>query len=143
MPNRRIFLSVAGAAACSALSSGRAQTAESNGATPRDWTGTNPIQYPDPDLVALDDRFRALMVRATPIRRHYTGMLMADGPAWNGVGCYLVWSDIPGNMQLRWLEEDSHVSVFRKPSGYTNGNSFDYEGRQLSCEHEGRRHESG
>ena len=24
--------------------------------TPRDWSGQNPIQYPDPDIVALDDR---------------------------------------------------------------------------------------
>jgi len=46
-----------------------------------------------------------------------------------------VWSDIPNNRQLRWLEEDSHVSTFRSPSHYSNGNTFDYEGRQLSCEH--------
>jgi gluconolactonase len=31
------------------------------------------------------------------------------------------------------------VSVFRSPSGYSNGNTFDFEGRQLSCEHAGRR----
>jgi gluconolactonase len=31
------------------------------------------------------------------------------------------------------------VTVFRNPSGYSNGNTFDYEGRQLSCEHGGRR----
>jgi gluconolactonase len=31
------------------------------------------------------------------------------------------------------------VSTFRNPSGYSNGNTFDYEGRQLSCEHGGRR----
>jgi gluconolactonase len=29
--------------------------------------------------------------------------------------------------------------VFRNPSGYSNGNTFDFEGRQLSCEHGGRR----
>ncbi|MDE3165329.1 MAG: SMP-30/gluconolactonase/LRE family protein, partial [Acidobacteriota bacterium] len=28
---------------------------------------------------------------------------------------------------------------FRSPSGYSNGNTFDFEGRQLSCEHAGRR----
>jgi gluconolactonase len=31
------------------------------------------------------------------------------------------------------------VATFRNPSGYSNGNTFDYEGRQLSCEHGGRR----
>jgi len=62
-------------------------------------------------------------------------MLWAEGPAWNGVGRYLLWSDIPNDRQLRWLEEDSHVSVFRKPAGNSNGNTFDYEGRQISCQH--------
>ena len=50
-----------------------------------------------------------------------------------------MWSDIPNNRQLRWLEEDGHVSVFRQPSGHSNGNTFDHAGRQLSCEHGGRR----
>ena len=40
---------------------------------------------------------------------------------------------------MRWLEEDGHVSVFRNPAGYSNGNTFDYEGRQISCEHGNRR----
>jgi len=105
--------------------------------THRDWT--QPVQYPDPDVVALDPRFRKYMVGNTSIKRLYTGTQWAEGPAWNGVGRYLVWSDIPNNVQMRWTEEDAHVSVFRNPSGYSNGNTFDYEGRQLSCEHGGRR----
>jgi gluconolactonase len=40
---------------------------------------------------------------------------------------------------LRRLDEDGHVSVFRNPAGNSNGNTFDYEGRQLSCEHGNRR----
>jgi len=79
------------------------------------------------------------MIGNTTIKRLHTGTLWAEGPAWNGVGRYLVWSDIPNNVQMRWVEDDGHVSVFRNPSGYSNGNTFDYEGRQLSCEHGGRR----
>src|SRR6266480_505387 len=105
----------------------------------RDWSRTDPIQYPDPDIVALDNRFRKYIVGNTVIRRYHFGTLWAEGPAWNGVGRYLVWSDIPNNMQMRWIEEDGHVTTFRNPSGYSNGNTFDYEGRQLSCEHGGRR----
>ena len=78
-------------------------------------------------------------MRNTPIRRLYIGTMWAEGPAWNGVGRYLVWSDIPNNVQMRWLDEDGHVSTFRNPSGYSNGNTFDFQGRQLSCEHGGRR----
>jgi gluconolactonase len=105
----------------------------------RDWSGQHPIQYPDPDVVALDPRFRKYMVANTPIRRLYTGTLWSEGPAWNGVGRYLLWSDIPNNVQMRYLEEDSHVAVFRNPSGYSNGNTFDFEGREVSCEHGNRR----
>ncbi|HXX09959.1 MAG TPA: SMP-30/gluconolactonase/LRE family protein, partial [Burkholderiales bacterium] len=54
-------------------------------------------------------------------------------------GRYLVWSDIPNNRQLRWLEDDGRVSVFRSPSNNSNGNTFDFQGRQLSCEHLTRR----
>ena len=66
-------------------------------------------------------------------------MLWAEGPAWNGVGNYLLWSDIPNDVQLRWLDDDGHVSVFRNPAGNSNGNTFDWEGRQISCEHGNRR----
>ncbi|MGO4839127.1 SMP-30/gluconolactonase/LRE family protein, partial [Rhizobiaceae sp. 2RAB30] len=94
---------------------------------------------PDPDIVILDNRF-AGKVWNTSIERLYTGTLWAEGPAWNAVGRYLIWSDIPGNETLRWLEEDNHVSRrFRSPSGYANGNTFDYEGRQIACQHETRR----
>lgn len=106
---------------------------------PRDWSGNTAVQYPDPDIVVLDERFRKYIVNNTSIKRLHTGALWSEGPAWNGVGRYLVWSDIPNNVQMRWAEEDGHVSVFRNPSGYSNGNTFDYEGRQLSCEHGGRR----
>jgi gluconolactonase len=106
---------------------------------PRDWSGREPIRYPDRDIVALDNRFRKYMIGNTTIQRLHTGTLWAEGVAWNGAGRYLIWSDIPNNRQFRWLEEDGHVSVFRSPSGYSNGNTFDFEGRQLSCEHGNRR----
>jgi len=107
--------------------------------TPRDWTGQQPIQYPDPDIEALDPKFRKYMIGNTSIRRLHIGTSWAEGPAWNGVGKYLVWSDIPANVQLRWIEDDRRVTVFRNPAGFSNGNTFDYEGRQLSAEHGGRR----
>jgi gluconolactonase len=105
----------------------------------RDWSGTTPTRYPDADIVVLDKRFAKYKIGNTPIQRVCTGMLWAEGPAWNGAGRYLIWSDIPNDRQMRWLEEDSHVSQFRSPSGNSNGNTFDWQGRQLSCEHGTRR----
>ena len=140
--NRREFLTAAigGAAGASAFAQAPPQQPPvSSTPTPRDWSAQEPVQYPDPDIVALDDRFRRYIVGNTVIRRLHFGTLWAEGPAWNGVGRYLVWSDIPNNVQMRWIEEDGRVTMFRNPSGYSNGNTFDYEGRQLSCEHGGRR----
>src|SRR5579862_5737989 len=127
---RRAFLATAIASAGLAPRAARAQ---------RDWTGHEPVRYPDPDILVLDKRFAKYKVNNTPIRRLRTGMLWAEGPAWNGAGRYLVWSDIPNNAQMRWLEEDGHVSTYRSPSGNSNGNTFDYQGRLLSCEHLNRR----
>ncbi len=128
--SRRSFLAAALASAALAPKSARAQ---------RDWSGKEPVRYPDPDVVALDKRFAKYKVNNTQIRRLRTGMLWAEGPAWSGAGRYLVWSDIPNNAQMRWLEEDGHISTYRNPSGYSNGNTFDYQGRLLSCEHLNRR----
>jgi len=108
-------------------------------AADRDWSGKQPVRYPDPDILSLDPRFGKYKIGNTPIQRLHTGMLWAEGPAWNGVGRYLLWSDIPNNVQLRRLDEDGHVSVFRNPSGNSNGNTFDFEGRQIACEHGNRR----
>jgi len=54
----------------------------------------------------LDERFRKYMIGNTPLVREWTGAMWAEGPAWNGVGRYVVFSDIPNNVQLRWLTED-------------------------------------
>jgi gluconolactonase len=136
--SRRTFLAtaLAGAAGVARLS---AQQPISSTPSSRDFNRQDPIQYPDPDIVALDPRFRRYIVNNTVIRRLHFGTLWAEGPAWNGVGRFLVWSDIPNNVQMRWTEEDGRVTVFRNPSGFSNGNTFDFEGRQLSCEHGGRR----
>ena len=125
--DRRAF--VAGAAAFAGV------TSIASTAFARDFGTDQPQRYPDPDIVVLDDRFGG-KVWNTPIERLYTGTLWAEGPAWNAVGRYLVWSDIPNDENLRWLEEDNHVSRhFRSPSGNSNGNTFDYEGRQIACQH--------
>jgi gluconolactonase len=135
---RRSFLrTTLGAAALSRAA--LAQQTNSGTPAPRSWSPDQPVRYPDPDVATLDDRFRKYIVGNTVIQRLFTGTLWAEGVAWNGVGRYLVWSDIPNNRQMRWIEEDGRVTVFRSPSGFSNGNTFDFEGRELSCEHGNRR----
>ena len=107
----------------------------------RDWTGLIPTRYPDPDVRSLDSRFNKYRLGNASIRRIYSSpdMLWAEGPVWSSVGKYLLWSDIPNDRQMRWLQDDGHVSQIRKPSGNSNGNTFDHYGRQISCEHGNQR----
>lgn len=116
--NRRSFLAASAAAMV---------TAASAIADDDDEYGPDaaPVRYPDHRLVTLDDRFDKLKLGNTPIQRlyHSKSMLWAEGPAWNGAGRYLIWSDIPNNVQHRWLEEDGHVSTIRNPSNNSNGNT--------------------
>jgi gluconolactonase len=128
--DRRSFLAL-GAAAGAALAP--AAAAE------RDWAGRQPVRYPDPAIVVLDPRFEKYKIGTAAVERLWTGARWAEGCAWNGGGRYLVWSDIPNDRQLRRLDEDGHVSVFRQPSHNSNGNTFDFQGRLLSCEHLNRR----
>src|SRR4051794_26298573 len=117
--NRRGFLANAGAAlATTAWASAQARLALGQTPAVRDYgPDAEPARYPDPDILVLDPRFAKIKIGNTPIRRLHTGMLWAEGPAWNGVGKYLLWSDIPNNVQLRWLDDDGHVSVIRNPAG--------------------------
>ena len=127
--DRRSFLTTAAALTATAIA---------QQALARDYgPNVQPTRYPDPDIIALDKRFKKYALGNTPIQRlyHSDKMLWAEGPAWNGVGRYLLWSDIPNDIQLRWLEEDGHVSVFRNPAGNSNGNTFDFQGRQISFQH--------
>jgi gluconolactonase len=131
--SRRRFLRTSAAAAAGAV------LAPSLLRAARDWSGQDPVRYPDPDIVALDGRFNRYKLGNTGIQRLHTGTLWAEGPAWNGVGRYLLWSDIPNDRQHRWIEDDGRVTTFRQPSGNSNGNTFDFEGRQIACEHGNRR----
>jgi len=108
---------------------------------PRDFglRGAPTTYFWDPDIIAVDPSFNGLAQPNAAIQRLYTGVLWAEGPAWSAQGRYLVWSDIPNNRQMRWSEDDGRVSVFRAPSNNSNGNTFDFQGRQLSCEHLTRR----
>ena len=101
----------------------------------------NPVRYPDERIKVLEPRFSKYKLGNTHIQRlyHNPKMLWAEGTAWNGVGKYLLWSDIPNDRQLRWIEDDERVTTFRQPAGNSNGNTFDFSGRQLSCEHGNRR----
>ena len=149
MMSRRTMMKAMGAAAGAAvvvpgiaLAQGKPAEPPSTVTTPpRDFGPNAPpnVYFTDPDVITIDPMFNGLRQPNAPIQRLWTGALWSEGPAWSSQGRYLVWSDIPNNRQLRWLEDDGRVTVFRMPSNNSNGNTFDFQGRQLSCEHLTRR----
>ena len=98
-----------------------------------------PVVYPDPAVEVFDPRFAKYKVGNAAVERLYTGTRWAEGPVWFADGRYLLFSDIPNNRILRWVEDTGEVSVFRSPSNYSNGNSRDRQGRLITCEHDSRR----
>ena len=98
-----------------------------------------PVLYPDPAVEVIDPRFAKYKVGNAAVERLYTGTRWAEGPVWFGDGRYLLFSDIPNNRMLRWLEDTGEVSVFRSPSNFSNGNYRDRQGHLLTCEHDSRR----
>ncbi len=57
-----------------------------------------------------------------------------EGPIWHPSEHHLTFSDIPANKLYRW-SENSGVTVYREPSNKANGNTYDKQGRIITCEH--------
>lgn len=85
-----------------------------------------------------DERFLHLIVASAGLEELYSDCRWAEGPVWFPDMQCLIFSDIPNQRMLRWVEGGG-VSVFRSPSNFTNGNTRDRQGRLISCEHGERR----
>ena len=105
----------------------------------KDWSIPKVPKYPDPAIEVVHPSFAKYRQSNAAIERLYMGARWAEGPVWFGDGRYLVFSDIPNNRMLRWIEDTGEVSVFRSPSNNANGNTRDKQGRLVSCEHNTRR----
>ena len=141
---RRELLATVGGLAAAGTLAAQTQTTQNPPSVvsnpPRDFgPDATTTYFNDPDVLTVDPAFGGLVQANAAIKRLWIGAQWAEGPAWNSQGRYLLFSDIPTNRQFRWLEDDGRVSVFRSPSNYSNGNTFDLQGRQVSCEHATRR----
>jgi len=77
----------------------------------------------------LDPALDALVAPGAKIEVIGSGFAWSEGPAWRRQGSYLLFSDIPNNTIYRWKEGEG-LSVFLRPSGYTEDNPF---GAELGC----------
>jgi gluconolactonase len=86
--SRRTSIQLAAAVAgAAALVPGFARSAAAQSNTDYD---AGDRRYPDPDIIILDPRFANYRVGNTPIQKLWSGALWSEGPAWSGVGKYLL-----------------------------------------------------
>jgi gluconolactonase len=90
------------------------------------------------DFEIIHPRFASLLLGNCRLEKLHTGTRWAEGPCYFGDTGVLIWSDIPNNRMLRYVE-GLGVDVFRQPSNCSNGNTRDRQGRLISCEHQTRR----
>ena len=88
--------------------------------------------------VVLDNRLLDLVDPGLEPEKIAGGCVFTEGPLWDHRDSTLIFSDVRDNTMYRWSEEKGQ-EVLRKPSGVSNGNTFDLQGRMVTCEHENRR----
>ena len=81
-----------------------------------------------------DPRFLDVVAEDLELETLADGFKFTEGPIWHPLEKHLTFSDIPANRMFRWRSE-AGVETFRDPSNMTNGNTYDHQGRLLSCEH--------
>lgn len=89
-------------------------------------------------IAAADARLSELVDLNAKPDRIATGYQFTEGPVWDGRAKNLTFSDVRGGIMYRWTEAGG-ASVFRQPSQFGNGNTYDPEWRLVTCEHSGRR----
>jgi gluconolactonase len=66
------------------------------------------------------------------------GFVFTEGPVWSFRDSHLTFSDIPADTMYRWDEREG-VREYRKPSNFSNGLAYDWDGALITCEHRTRR----
>jgi len=81
-----------------------------------------------------NDRIFEIVEEHDILEQVATGFRFLEGPVWHPVKKTLIFSDIMGNGLFEKDGED-RITIFRENSYLANGNTYDREGRLLTCEH--------
>ena len=76
-------------------------------------------QIPTPTIVKLSPALDALIADNATFEKLGEGFKWTEGPVWDKKGGYLLFSDIPNNVIIKWRAGDRAMATFLKPSGYT------------------------
>jgi gluconolactonase len=91
-------------------------------------------------VVVLDQRLLDLVDEDVAVEKIATGYVFTEGPVWHPKERHLTYSDIydihEGTV-YRWTPATG-AHVFRRPSEHANGNTYDHQGRLITCLHDRR-----
>ena len=85
-----------------------------------------------------DPRLLDLIDAEAAVEQIATGCEFTEGPLWHATEQFLLFSDIPANKMRKW-DAEAGMTVFREPSGKSNGLTYDKGGHLIACEHANRR----
>lgn len=101
------------------------------------------------EIEHYDEKGFLIVPQETVVEKLAEGFLWVEGPIWNTDEKFLLFSDIPNNVILKWKEHEG-VSIFMEKSGYigeepflgkepgSNGLAYTQKGEILICEHGNR-----
>jgi gluconolactonase len=81
-----------------------------------------------------DPKFNAVVGAGVRVEQVATGFGFTEGPVWDKAGRQIIWSDMKDD-HVRCWSTGRGVQTYRKPSNKANGNTYDSQGRLVSCEH--------
>lgn len=81
-----------------------------------------------------DPAFLNVVGKEVRVEQVATGFGFTEGPVWDRARKQLIWSDMKDDHMRCW-DAGRGVRTYRKPSNKANGNTYDSEGRLVSCEH--------
>lgn len=101
------------------------------------WVPAFPAPAAPQELEAATPGFWKLVNKNAKVEKVAGDFKFVEGPVWSPEG-YLLFSDIPANQIIKYVP-GSTPTVFREPSGNSNGLTYDPSGRLVICEHTNRR----
>jgi len=85
-------------------------------------------------IEARDAALLELVAADAAVEKLAGGIGFGEGPVWDRANARLIFSDMNHDHMRSWSAARG-TETFRKPSNRANGNTYDREGRLVSCEH--------
>ncbi|MEM7028308.1 MAG: SMP-30/gluconolactonase/LRE family protein [Chloroflexota bacterium] len=86
------------------------------------------------NLDIRDQKLTEIISENAAVEQIATGFDFLEGPIWHPKQKSLIFSDIMGNSLYRWTQVDGLTKI-RRNSYMANGNTYDQQGRLITCEH--------